>query len=54
MFHTIAIMAKLITQKCLLLKALQFDMVQDIAKYLRSLIHKLSQNIKIQVVPIKM
>lgn len=28
-------------------------MVQDIAKYLRFLIHTLFQNIKIQVVPIK-
>lgn len=52
-FQTIAIMSKLITLKCLILKALQFDHVQDIAKYLRSLIHTLFQNTKIQVVPIK-
>lgn len=42
-FRTIAIMAKFITQIFLLLKALRFDMVQDIAKYLRS-IRTLYQN----------
>lgn len=53
-FQTIAIMAKLITQQCLQLKALQLNMVQDIPKYLRSIIRTLFQNIKIQVVPFKM
>lgn len=47
-------MAKRITQKCLLLKALQFYTVQDIAKYLRCLILTLLINIKIQVCSIKM